>query len=49
MLCAMTLLAALLCSSLAQNPALLARFRNSWQLSASPRYDLYWAVDSSTS
>ena len=47
MLRALALLTALLCSSLAQNPALLARFGNFRQLSASPQYDLYWVVDGS--
>ena len=44
MLRALALLSALLCSSLAQDSDLSARFEHFRQLSASPAYDLYWSV-----
>lgn len=48
MLRTLALLSALLCFSLAQDPDLLARFGNFRQLSASPRYDLYWNANDTT-
>ena len=48
MLRALVLLSALLCSSLAQDSDLSARFEHFRQLSASPAYDLYWSVKSTT-
>lgn len=45
MLCALALLSALLCSSIAQqDPTLAARFRRFLQFNASPLYELYWSV-----
>ena len=44
MMCLVALFSALLCSAVAQDPALLARFVNTTQLSASPVYELYWNV-----
>ena len=44
MLCLLALFSALLCSSLAQEPDLLARFGNTSQFSTSPLYELYWNV-----
>ena len=44
MLCQLALLSALLASSLAQDPTLLARFTNFTRLNAAPLYELYWNV-----
>ena len=45
MLRALALLSTLLCYSLAQDPALLARFGNFIPLRVNPAYDLYYRVD----
>lgn len=45
MLCVVALLSVFLCSSLAQDTALQARFDNFTQLNANPLYELYWSVD----
>lgn len=45
MLRGLLLLSALLCSCLAQDSTLLARFGNFLQLRSSPAYELYWMVN----